>query len=234
MKFTIISDDKAKKPNLQAKHSFSIHIEKSSETYLFDLGVDSIILEHNTKVLGLSIDTIDYVIVSHEHLPHYGGYKYLSSEAPYTTIYIPFSSFESMGRALKTHGLRPVEITKWIKLSEGVYVTKPYYGPPYEHFLVFEHGSELVVLTGCLHPGVVVLIDISITLGKRIKGVIGGFHLKNAPEKIVENTIVQFVENIKPEFVAPLHCSGELFVKKLMERKEVEIIDLQAGDELSI
>ncbi|MEM4763033.1 MAG: MBL fold metallo-hydrolase [Desulfurococcaceae archaeon] len=234
MRIIIVSNDKAKKPDLQAKHSFSVYIERSNETYLFDLGVDPGVLEHNVNVLDIGVDIVDYVIVSHEHLPHYGGYKYLSSESPYTTVYIPFSSSESLGRVFKTHGLKPVEVTKWTKLSEGVYITKPYYGPPYEHFLLFELGDHLIVLTGCLHPGVAVLKDISNTMGKKIKGVIGGFHLKNAPERIVEAAVDQLVENVKPEFISPLHCAGELFTRKLKERREIDIVELQAGDELSI
>jgi 7,8-dihydropterin-6-yl-methyl-4-(beta-D-ribofuranosyl)aminobenzene 5'-phosphate synthase len=234
MKIVVLSDDKAGRGGLLAKHSLSLYIERYGEYILFDLGVDSTILEHNSSVLDVSIDLVDYAVISHEHTPHYGGFKYLSSQAPYTDVYIPFTTSESLGRTLKLHGLKPIEVTKWMKLSDGVYVSKPYYGPPYEHILVLDEPGGLILVTGCLHPGLNALQDAAKTLGKRIKGIIGGLHLHNAPEKIVVEFAEKITYELKPDFIAPLHCSGQRLINILRKHGNINTLNLECGDALNI
>jgi len=234
MKIVVLSDDKAGRGGLLAKHSLSLYIERYGEYILFDLGVDSTILEHNSSVLDVSIDLVDYAVISHEHTPHYGGFKYLSSQAPYTDVYIPFTTSESLGRTLKLHGLKPIEVTKWMKLSDGVYVSKPYYGPPYEHLLVFNEPKGLVVLTGCLHPGIDALLDTSKAFNRRIHGLIGGFHLYNAPKDSIKVFASRIIDEVKPEFIVPLHCSGGRVIELLKSTGEVDVIEAGTGDVLTI
>jgi Metal-dependent hydrolases of the beta-lactamase superfamily II len=233
MKIVVLSDDKTKRNNLLTKHSFSLYIERCGEAILFDLGVDSTVLEHNSSVLDVSIDIVDYVVISHEHTPHYGGFKYLSSQAPYMDVYIPFTTSESLGRILKLHGLKPIEVIKWTKLSNGVYVSKPYYGPPYEHFLVLNTEDGLIVVSGCLHPGINALVDVSRFFEKRIKGIIGGLHLYKSPEDITKDFIVKLVDKVKPDFLIPLHCSGHRVID-LMKKTSVKVIELGAGDSITV
>jgi 7,8-dihydropterin-6-yl-methyl-4-(beta-D-ribofuranosyl)aminobenzene 5'-phosphate synthase len=234
LKITILSSDKAGKPGLVAKHSFSLYIERNSESYLFGLGVEPSVLEVNARILETPLDIVDYAIVSHEHTPHYGGYRYLSQEAPYTIVYIPFGSMESLGYTLRSYGLRPVEVVKWTLINEGVYVSKPYYGPPYEHLIVFSEPRGLVVLTGCLHPGIDALLDISKAFNRRIHGLIGGFHLYNAPEDSIKVFASRIIDEVKPEFIVPLHCSGGRVIELLKSTGGVDVIEAGTGDALTI
>jgi len=227
MKLTVISDDKAIRKNLIVKHSLSILVEREFTYILFDMGIDEVVLEHNAKLLNASLDIVDYVVVSHEHTSHYGGYKYIAQEAPFTDTYIPFGSSESLGRLLHLSGLKPREVLSWLKLENGVYVAGPYYGPPYEQALVLELDNKLVVVSGCLHPGVEVLKDIALKLQKKIHAVIGGFHLKNAPVEIVEKA-VRVLTELRPEVIVPLHCSGEVFAE-LLEKEGLNVIRGGAG-----
>lgn len=229
-----MSDDKTSRKKLVAKHSLSILVKKDLGLYLFGMGIDPSVLEHNTKELGISLDTVDYVIVSHEHVPHYGGYRHLSTEAPFTEVLIPYGTGESLGRLFARNGLRPREVTVWTRVSEGVYVSKPFYGPPYEHFMIFEHEKGLVVLSGCMHPGVKALSSISEFFRKGIYAVIGGFHLVNAPSTIIESYIEYLVDVAKPELIVPLHCSNNKFVEKLRETGLIEVVELSTGDELKV
>ena len=234
MRLVIVSDDKPGRKGLIAKHSFSVLVERDVELYLFGMGVDPDVLEHNARELGISLDIVDYAVISHEHLPHYGGFRYLSTEAPFTTVFIPYGTTESLGRLLQQSGLRPREVLFWSKVGEGVYISRPFYGPPYEHFMVIERGNELVVLAGCMHPGIKALQALSEFFKKKIYGVIGGFHLENAPDTVVEAYVDMLVNTVKPRLVAPLHCSGSRFVKKLKETGLVEVVDVSSGAELEL
>lgn len=233
MELIIVSDNKTSRKKLVAKHSLSILVKKGLGFYLFGMGVDPGVLEHNTRELDINLDIVDYVIVSHEHVPHYGGYRHLSIEAPFAEVLIPYGTTESLGRLFARNGLRPREVTVWTRVSEGVYVSKPFYGPPYEHFMVLEHEKGLVVLSGCMHPGVKVLSGMSEFFRKGIYAVIGGFHLVNAPSTIIESYAEYLVGVVRPKLIVPLHCSGNEFVKKLRETG-VEVVELSTGDEFKI
>ncbi|MEM4717855.1 MAG: MBL fold metallo-hydrolase [Desulfurococcaceae archaeon] len=231
MRIVILSDDKTAEARFIAKHSFSLYIQVNYDIYLFDLGVDPFVIEHNAQELGLDISIVDYAVISHEHTTHFGGFKYLASEAPFTEVYIPFGSMESLGRILVKHGLRPIEINKWIKLSENIYITKPYYGPPHEHLMVIEMEKDLIVLSGCLHPGLDALLDVTQALNKRISGLIGGLHLYNAPEHVVNMYLDKITNKFKPDFIIPLHCTGNKFVERVRERsRDIEIKEYSTGD----
>jgi len=227
MRVTVISDDRGLRKDLVAKHSLALLVEHDFTYILFDMSIDETVLEHNARTLNKPLDIVDYVVVSHEHTPHYGGYAYIAQEAPFTDTYIPYGSMESLGRLLLSSGLRPREVTKWTTPEKGVHVAGPYYGPPYEQFLVIELERGLVVFSGCMHPGVEVLWDIANRLRRRIYAVIGGFHLANAPQEVVAR-VTRGVAALRPELVVPLHCSGELFVK-MLEREGLNTIRGGAG-----
>jgi 7,8-dihydropterin-6-yl-methyl-4-(beta-D-ribofuranosyl)aminobenzene 5'-phosphate synthase len=232
MRIIVLSDDRVSKQGLIGKHSLSLYIERAGEVYLFGLGVDAVTIEHNARALNVDLDIVDYAVISHEHTPHYGGYKYLSQEAAFTRVYIPFGSLESLGVMLSANGLRPVEVVKQTPISDGVYISKPYYGPPYEIMLVLEYGRGLLVFTGCLHPGLEALLDLSRTANRNIVGLIGGLHLHNAPDSVVERIALEIISRLQLEFIIPLHCTGRRLIDTLKSTKSVEVIEAGAGEEL--
>lgn len=73
-------------------------------------------------------------------------------------------------------------------------------------------GRGLVVLTSCSHRGVINAIKQAQAASgvRKIHAVIGGFHLAPYKEDYVRETITSLRE-INPDFVIPLHCTGEPF-----------------------
>ncbi len=67
----------------------------------------------------------------------------------------------------------------------------------------------LLVLTGCAHSGIINIIKygMKITDEKKLFGVLGGMHLKNASQRRIEKTIEE-LSNFKPEFISVSHCTG--------------------------
>jgi len=92
--------------------------------------------------------------------------------------------------------------------------------------LVFDYNDGLIVVTGCLHPGVDALIDISSYFKKRIKGVIGGLHLYNAPEEIIRDFTWKLVEKVNPDFIIPLHCSGRRIID-VLRKTSIKVLELK-------
>ncbi|MDR7037275.1 7,8-dihydropterin-6-yl-methyl-4-(beta-D-ribofuranosyl)aminobenzene 5'-phosphate synthase [Methylobacterium sp. BE186] len=73
-------------------------------------------------------------------------------------------------------------------------------------------GHGLVILTSCSHRGVVNAIRQAQAVSgiEKVHAVIGGFHLAPYPPDYVRQTIATLKE-IGPDFVVPLHCTGETF-----------------------
>ncbi|MDH4183369.1 MAG: MBL fold metallo-hydrolase [Nitrospinota bacterium] len=59
--------------NFLAEHGFSALIETEEAKVLVDTGVTGIALEHNLKLLGVTVDDLDLVVFSHGHNDHTGG-----------------------------------------------------------------------------------------------------------------------------------------------------------------
>jgi 7,8-dihydropterin-6-yl-methyl-4-(beta-D-ribofuranosyl)aminobenzene 5'-phosphate synthase len=77
---------------------------------------------------------------------------------------------------------------------------------------LFFHDADggLVVLTGCAHAGIVNTVRHGLTLtgATRVRLVMGGFHLVNASEERIRQTI-DALKVMEPERLVPLHCTGD-------------------------
>lgn len=73
-------------------------------------------------------------------------------------------------------------------------------------------GRGLVILTSCSHRGVINAIQQAQTVSgvQKVHAVIGGFHLAPYQPDYIRQTILALKE-IGPDYVVPLHCSGEAF-----------------------
>ncbi len=68
---------------------FSAFIRYSGKTILFDAGTHPGILEHNTKMLGADLTTVDIAVLSHNHSDHIGGFDYLLKVNPDFKLFLP-------------------------------------------------------------------------------------------------------------------------------------------------
>lgn len=70
-------------------------------------------------------------------------------------------------------------------------------------------GKGLVVLSGCAHAGIVNTAKQAQKVAgmDKIHAVMGGFHLIGAKPEVIQNTIAD-INAMKPDFIAPTHCTG--------------------------
>jgi 7,8-dihydropterin-6-yl-methyl-4-(beta-D-ribofuranosyl)aminobenzene 5'-phosphate synthase len=70
-------------------------------------------------------------------------------------------------------------------------------------------GKGLVILSGCAHAGIVntVIRARQMTGVNHLHAIIGGFHLVNAAEDLVEATISD-LKAMSPDYIIPTHCTG--------------------------
>lgn len=79
--------------------------------------------------------------------------------------------------------------------------------------LVVEDNDGVMLITGCAHRGIINIVeDVIDFFGKRIKLLIGGFHLYKFPiEKVKE--VADRLRNYEIGKIYPYHCTGKDFEK---------------------
>jgi len=81
-------------------------------------------------------------------------------------------------------------------------------------------GHGLVVVSGCAHAGIVntVLHARTLTGGRPIYAVIGGFHLSGKPFRDAIAPTLDAVEHEQPARIVPMHCTGVDAKRQFHER----------------
>ncbi len=95
-------------------------------------------------------------------------------------------------------------------------------------------GKGLVVITGCSHAGIInILLQAKEMTGcDRIEGIIGGFHLIEAPEARILRTVAELVR-LKPARIIAGHCTGFRAQVELFNAFRDEFAPLRTGMRLS-
>jgi 7,8-dihydropterin-6-yl-methyl-4-(beta-D-ribofuranosyl)aminobenzene 5'-phosphate synthase len=91
-------------------------------------------------------------------------------------------------------------------------------------------GRGLVVLTSCSHRGVVNAIkqaQAASGIGN-VHAVIGGFHLAPYKEDYVRQTLAE-LKQIDPDYVVPLHCTGEPFYEMAKAEMPTKLLRSYTG-----
>jgi 7,8-dihydropterin-6-yl-methyl-4-(beta-D-ribofuranosyl)aminobenzene 5'-phosphate synthase len=91
-------------------------------------------------------------------------------------------------------------------------------------------GRGLVVLTSCSHRGVVNAVEKAQAASgiNKIHAVIGGFHLAPYQQDYLQQTIATLKE-INPDYIIPLHCSGEPFFELAKAEMPAKLLRAYTG-----
>ncbi|WP_448378170.1 MBL fold metallo-hydrolase [Fervidobacterium sp.] len=74
--------------------------------------------------------------------------------------------------------------------------------------LVIDEDDGIILITGCAHRGIInIVLDALELFDKKIKLLIGGFHLYKSSEEKIEK-VASILKSLPIEQVIPLHCSG--------------------------
>jgi len=72
MTITVLIEDSVSRPILLAEHGLAFWIDMGAQCILFDTGQSHLILA-NANILGIDLDAVDIVVLSHGHYDHCGG-----------------------------------------------------------------------------------------------------------------------------------------------------------------
>jgi len=171
MELRILYDNVAKE-GFKSGWGFSCLV---GDKLLFDVGADLDTLIFNMRRASVKFDSIDRVVLSHEHGDHVGGVTILNMLGD-VEVFVPTSFSRSFKRKLAAYeNVFLVEIDEASKISNVFYTTGELGRFIKEQSLIVETNNGLTVITGCSHPGLENILKAASKFGE-IYGVVGGFH----------------------------------------------------------
>ena len=198
IKITIVYDNDAFRQDLTPDWGFACLVEAHNRQILFDTGAKREILFANMKALDITVESIDEIFISHFHWDHTGGLAALLAQRE-IPLCVPLSYNPPPGaeqvRAVKD----PTEI------HPGIWSTGELGG--IEQSMVIRKDDRVVVLVGCSHPGVDIILSTAKHVG-RPWALIGGLH---------EFDRMELLEPI--EHICPTHCTQQ---KREIRRRYAE------------
>jgi len=184
---------------------------------LFDTGSNGRILLKNMQQLGVAVEEIEYLFISHSHWDHIGGIDSILELNPNITLFVPVSlskhllhDLRSMVKELVICGKKPMH------LFDNLYTTGLLGSEMPEQSLIID-GINPEVITGCGHFGIENITKAAKeVLQKEIVSVRGGFHLLySEKEKILE--VIATLQAMGIKCAKPTHCSGDMAIELFSE-----------------
>ncbi|WP_171594961.1 MBL fold metallo-hydrolase [Marinifilum caeruleilacunae] len=176
--------------SLQGENGLAYLIKTDDTTILFDLGLNPKTkhpspLLHNMEKLGVSINEIDMMVISHNHPDHVGGPKWsmentfsLSNyqmELQNMPVYVP--------KPMTYPGLHPQYIPKPTKIAKGVATIGIIHKPIFlndiaeQALAVNVKGKGIVLISGCGHQSIEKIVQrTDLLFEEPLYGMLGGFH----------------------------------------------------------
>lgn len=176
MRVTILYDNTVFKESrgLRSDWGFSALVEARGRRILFDTGANGSILLANMERLAVDPADVTDVFISHAHFDHTGGISAFLAKNPRVKIWVP-PSFRGAKYTVST-----VYVEGPRTLHEGVSSTGELDG--IEQSLCVETGRGIVLLVGCSHPRMDLILSAASRFGS-LYGIIGGLH-GNRPETL--------------------------------------------------
>ncbi len=245
MKATVVVDNNGAQ-GLEGEWGLCIYVEYEGKKILLDAGASGLFVK-NAEGLGISLEDIDFAVLSHAHFDHGNGMReffeanrkakfYLregSGENCYKKVFravkyigIPRGILEEYGDRIVfaegdyriMDGVRLIPhdgpVPRRIGRSDHLYIRQDGHLRPddfrHEQSLVFEVPDGIVVFNSCSHGGADRIIREAQDAypGKKVLGMIGGFHLFNRTDDEVRSFAAR-LKDAGAQYIYTGHCTGE-------------------------
>lgn len=206
---------------------------------LFDTGENGEWLINNIQQLGLEIDRLQAIVISHDHWDHTGGLWEILKRKKLKVYGCPNFSQE-FKRRIRDLDSEFIGVNRVTKISQGIYLTGEipglYAGTDIaEQAVIIKTAKGISVLTGCSHPGIIKIL-------KKIKSefpeqklylVAGGFHLIEQDARLIKIIVDEF-KKLQVNQVGPTHCTGKEAEEIFRAEYRNDFISIKVGQTLEV
>lgn len=223
MKITLLNENSSGRQNHKlclAEWGLSLYIQTGEVNILMDTGHTDVYL-HNAKQLGIDLETVDFIVLSHNHWDHTGGLRFHPFKTkkklvihPQILDKLPKEESEKIKNDFEIiTSTKPIEFTKNVfYLGEIPRVNNFEKGEwkgdsmKDDSAIAAKTDKGTIVVSGCSHSGICNICDYAKKVtGQKLYAVIGGFHLFEEDKETIEKTIEYFKKE-KPGQLFPMHC----------------------------
>jgi len=223
MKITLLSENVVGHNGAKvclAEWGFSAFIEAKGLNILFDTGHTDVYIK-NAKHLGVNLDSVDFVVLSHHHWDHTGGLRFHNFTSkkkllahPETIAKLPkeesskiHNEFDIRYSKIPNEFATDIyflgEIPRKNDFEEGKYKEDNMHN---DTAIAIKTTKGAVIITGCSHAGICNICDYAKEItGQNLYAVIGGFHLFDDNREVVDKTI-EYFKHESVEHLMPMHC----------------------------
>lgn len=246
MQVKILVANKVNQEKLIAEHGIAFWIKYNQNNYLFDTGQQTALF-HNANELDIPLQAAEAVILSHPHDDHIGALAQLLAVNQKMAVYGHQKIEDELLKANPNQEILNFNpVAEPTELAPGLWLTgrlpdkyldqvkdhKYYEEAKFENSLFMETPKGLIVLTGCSHGGIVSILKyINEISTKNLYGLAGGFHLVDKTQSELA-TIVDELNKMNLKKIYPLHCTGFLGQKYLLDNCKAEVEIVGAGENI--
>jgi 7,8-dihydropterin-6-yl-methyl-4-(beta-D-ribofuranosyl)aminobenzene 5'-phosphate synthase len=217
-------------------------IRTDDTTILFDVGLnkhdtDPSPLLMNMNKLGVNLEDIDVIVISHPHGDHTGGSKWSQKNTfSLTSTQLDLGNKQIFTPIPMTYpGQQPIHSPQPTKIAKGV-ATIGIISCPLFHDLVQEQAlafnvenKGIVIVSGCGHQTIEKMLQRTERLfTEPIYGLLGGFHLPISVGRNITKIYQYFITNRLPWM--PLTETEISHIIDLMKQKGVKIVGISGHD----
>ncbi|NLW25202.1 MAG: MBL fold metallo-hydrolase [Clostridia bacterium] len=218
--------------NCRAEWGFSLFIE-GKKNILFDFGASNLFLL-NAQKLGIDLEKVDYLVLSHGHWDHGNGLEYIANKKlichpeafirryrDNEYIGLPINLAQAREKFDLILSSDPIKIDEEIVFlgqiprrndfeAKDTVFCKEDGSKDFvldDTGLAFKTEKGLVIISGCAHAGICNTVDyaVKITGMNKVYAVLGGFHLKGKDQ--ITNKTITYLQKLRVEKVMPSHCT---------------------------
>ncbi len=181
--------------------------------------------------MGCNLDIVTALVLSHEHCDHIGAVEAALHKG--LQLYVP-AAFAKRFAGYAQDGIELTAVKKPVEIVPGVRSIGQFGRKIPEQAILVDGSEGPVLITGCVHEGIVKIARRATEMAKRpLALLLGGFHLLRKNEAEVRRPDDELLK-LNIQRIAPYHCTGDRAIGLLDGAFREQFIDIRVGSQIEL